>query len=230
MKHATNKEVRTWLLLVMARLPSNIIGDEREAEAKVQMMAPGLAQSYPQATFTEASLNYVLADLQWFREADVRVRLDHWRKIYLPDLSSLPDAAAQAPLDDNGKNWVARWLRCQTDREALASLELIRAYHISAFAWLLRTDTRAASLAVTHGWRDPASNSIEALQAEWSDPGAVESAVQSCLGHHLDGRDSDPTPSQIASSLQMLRWLVEKYAPQNLPLIPPDAASALIGV
>jgi hypothetical protein len=227
MKRATTKEVRTWLLLIMARLPGNIIGDEHEAEAKVQMMAPGLANSYPQPAFTEASLNFVLADLQWFREADVRTRLDRWRKTYLPDLSTLPDAAAQAPLDDEGRNWVARWLRCDTDRHAVASLGLIRAYHQPAFAWLLQTDVRAASFAIRRGWRDPEANSFESLQAEWGDPRVVEAGVQSCLGNHMDGSYSNPTPHQVARDLNMLRWLVEKYAPNNLALVPSDAATAL---
>lgn len=215
MKKATPKETRIWLLVLMARLPSNVVGDEREAEAKVQLMAPGLSQSYPQAAFTEASANYVMIDLEWFREADIRVRLDRWRKIYLPDFSTLPDIAAKAPLDEDGKNWIARWLRSQTP----ATLGLIRSYHMPAYVWLMRTDVEAASIAVRQGWPDPNDTAPRNLEAEWGDPHTVERALRSCYGHHNDGRDSNPTPAQITESLRTLSWLVEKFAPHNLPMV-----------
>jgi hypothetical protein len=228
MKRATTKEVRTWLLMVMARMPATSVGDEREAEAIVQMMAPGLRDSYPQAAFTEASLQSVCADLQWFREADVRERLDRWRKVNLPDASTLPDEAAKAPVDEDGRNWIARWLRATTDKDAATYLSLIQAHHKPAFAWLLRTDTRAAGIAVRRGWPDPNANTLESLQAEWRDRRTVEAAIQSCFGRHLDGQNSNPTPFQIAQSLKILSWLIEKYAPENLDMVP-DAETALVG-
>lgn len=226
MKKPSTKEVRTWLLWVMARLPG--AESEQEVEAKVQMMAGGLANSYPLAAFTEQSAGFVLIDLQWFREADIRQRLDRWRKTYLPDVSMLPEEAEKAPLDRDGKNWIAHWLKVQSDQDANAALGLIRAQHVGAFGFLLQTDVRAASIAIKRGWPDPKRYDRASLESEWGDPDVVEAAIQSCLGHHLDGNDTHPTPDKIEAALTTLRWLVEKFAPQNLAMVP-DSAAALTG-
>jgi hypothetical protein len=202
----------------MSRLPNNDSADE--ADAKTQIMAPSLSQSYPLAAFNEESANYVLIDLEWFREADIRQRLNRWRQQHLPESDALPEAAATAPVDIDGRNWIARWLRVEpTDRGAAATLTLVRRYHPAAFAHLLKTDIRAAEMAVRLGWASDSSDRA----AEWSDPETVRRAIRSCYGSYNDGTQAHPTPQQIIAALRTLRGLITKFAPHNLSLIPEGA-------
>lgn len=220
MSKATLKDTRKWLLMLLARMPITMSVDE--TEAKVRMITPAMATHYPAEVFTEVSLDYVAAELEFFRESDIRGLLDIWRRSNAPDTTGgLPVEAANAPLDDDGKHWAAMWFRHQqNDQEAASTLGLISSTHKAAYHWLLRTDVTAAAIAVRLGWEGPGAFNIGRLEAEWGNPDVIRRAIRSCMGDHLDGTFSNPNPTQIAQALSFLESLVQRYAPQNLPLLP----------
>jgi hypothetical protein len=221
-KHQPTKtNLRKWLLLLMGRMPVTMSADE--VETKIQLMVPGLQIAYPAEVFCEASLHYVSADLEFFREHDIRALLDRWQRVNLPDeTKGLPPEAASAPLNDEGKQWAAFWFRhAHSDESARGALLLIRSKHLECFSWLLRSNVQAAAIAVRLGWVEPGSTFNKGVrEAEWGQPEVVLRAVRCCLGEHLDGEHSNPTPTQVAEAAGMLRAIVGRYAPQNLRLIP----------
>lgn len=163
MSRATAKAIRAWMLTLMGRQAPQT---EQDALANVALSLPAFQARFSAEAFCVASIDAIAQTERFWNEAGVARALDTWCKINAPeDTHALPPEAESAPLDTPGKHWVANFLRAGSDAEAIRSLGLIRAKHREAFAWLLKTNDRAASIAVMHRWNPPSTTSE--MVEEW---------------------------------------------------------------
>lgn len=212
---ATKANVRQWLLLVAAKCTTTM--SVRELEDLLKLMVPTFVTHYAAEAFTADSMEAVTKVVRFFKEADVRAALDQWCRENNPDKTGFPPEVVNAPLTDVEKVWAASWFRATTDEERATAMNTMRAYCQNAFAWLINVDLAAGSLAVRKRWL-PDADRVSRMQIEWGDPETVEAAVRSCYGRHNDGSQSEA--SNLMYFMGLLRAIVSKWAPQNLPLIP----------
>ena len=217
---ATKKAIRVWMLGVMAK--QRVSMSVAEVDDQIALATPTFMMRFPAEAYCQASMDAVASEVITWNEARVVAAMEAWWAKENPDKTGLPPQAETAPLDHIGKQWAAFWFRATDDRKAVSALALISTLGSAreCYAWLLRTDTAAAAIAVRRGWTDPNRFSAAALATEWADPETVRAAVRSCMGIHANRERTWPTPLQIAQSLGTLRALVERHAPINLSLIP----------
>lgn len=212
---ATKTNVRQWLLLVAAKC--SVTMSVKELDDLLKLMVPTFVTHYAAEAFTADSMEAVTKVVRFFKEADVRGALDQWCRENSPDKAGLPAEVANAPLSPTDKIWAASWFRAETDTARTEAMAVMRMHCQTAFAWLVNVDLAAGSLAVRKGWQTDADR-VSRMQVEWGDPDAVEAALRSCYGQHNDGSHSEPT--DLPHFMGLLRAIVGKWAPQNLPLVP----------
>ena len=86
MTKATLAQASAWLLAVRAK--QDIRETARDAKLACHGIAASMIKTYDASAFTPDSSEYVSATLKWFREPDIRERLDAW-------------CAAQRPVERN---------------------------------------------------------------------------------------------------------------------------------
>lgn len=165
MTKATLTQARAWLLELRALL--NINESAQEADLAVRPIAASLIKSYDADVFRPESREAVSATLKFFREPDIRERLDAWRRLNAADAWELPLAAQTAPISAYGKWLYGRFLTAEGDRSAVRALDSARTSSPEDFDWMIRHDSRAAEIAVRHQWKPRPS--MEELAAEWDD-------------------------------------------------------------
>lgn len=144
----------------------------RRTKIRVMPIAASLAKNYGMEVFRPESRESVSAGLKWFREPDIRERLDAWVRINAPDAVEIlhPDAA-MAPISE-----VARWhyshmLSAKDEATAVRALDTLRSREHEAFDWVVRNDVAAAGWAVRHRWGPtPARNE---LAIDWDDEARI---------------------------------------------------------
>lgn len=150
--------------------------DKKEVYRELRPMAASLVKAYDVEAFQTDSREAVAATLKWWREADIRERLDTWVSINIQSRHALPPEAEAALVSQEGKHWVALFYRAKDDARQVRALDLIRAHSDEAYGWLLRTEPRAADIAVWKRWDTPRHG--DALAAEWSDEDDVRTMAR----------------------------------------------------
>lgn len=170
MTRATLAQASAWLLAVRAQF--DIKEEIKDAKLAVRGLAASMVKTYDAAAFTPESRESVSPGLKWFREPDIRERLDAWVRINTPDAVEIlhPDAA-MAPISE-----VARWhyshmLSAKDEAAAVRALDTLRSREHEAFDWVVRNDVAAAGWAVRHRWGPtPARNE---LATDWDDEARI---------------------------------------------------------
>lgn len=170
MTRATLAQASAWLLAVRAQF--DIKEEAKDAKLAVRGLAASMVKTYDAAAFTPESREAVSATLKFFREPDIRERLDAWVRINAPDAVEIlhPDAA-MAPISE-----VARWhyshmLSAKDEATAIRALDTLRSRESEAFDWVVRNDVAAAGWAVRHHWTPtPARNE---LAIDWDDEARI---------------------------------------------------------
>lgn len=153
MTKATLAQADRWLLAV--RVPFGIKEDAKEARLVVRPIAASMIKVYDAEVFCEASREAVSTTLKFFREPDIRERLDAWVSINISTPFALPSEAEEAPVSREAKLWLAHWFRADSDARAERALDLIRAKNDEAFGYLMKASMRAADIAVWRKWHIP---------------------------------------------------------------------------
>lgn len=169
MTKATLAQATYWLAAVGVPHMNNV--EKPTAKVIIRPMAASLIKDYGAEVFCEGSREAVSATLRFFKEPDIRERLDVWCRINIQDVHALPQEAEDAPVSREIKLWLAMFYRADTDDKAERALDVIRGHSEDAFGWLVENDTRAASAAVWRKWVTPARTS---LAAEWDDPAMIQ--------------------------------------------------------
>lgn len=171
MTRATLAQASVWLLAV--RTQFDIKEEAKDAKLAVRGLAASMVKSYDAAAFTPESREVVSATLRFFREPDIRERLDAWVRINAPDAVEIlhPDAA-MAPISE-----VARWhyshmLSAKDEATAVRALDTLRSRESEAFDWVVRNDVAAAGWAVRHHWAAPTPTRNE-LATDWDDEARI---------------------------------------------------------
>jgi hypothetical protein len=164
---ATLAQASAWLLAVRSQF--DIKEEAKDAKLAVRGPAASLVKTYDASAFTPESREAVSATLKWFREPDIRERLDVWVRVNTPEpVEPLPPEALAAPISMTAKWQYARFLKATDDDHAVRALSALRgAWDHAAFDWIVRHDYAAAGLAVRQGWK-PAPSRDE-LATEWND-------------------------------------------------------------
>lgn len=235
MTKATLAQARHWLLQLGTGQPEFNGKNPKETELVIRPLAASLIKTYEADVFCEGSRESVSTTLKWFREADIRERLDTWCSLNIRDAMALPIEAETAPFDREGKFWVASFYNAKTDTAAERALDLIQSKHQPVYRWLTNKEDRAANIAVTRRWfADPTRDD---LADEWDDEAAIRAMARKII---VMMREVEP-PSrgltefrQVASTkltrkkrdgegtspfLEQLTNLVATHAKQHLPAL-----------
>jgi len=180
---------------------------------QMALYAEMLIRDYPRAAFTTASLQFVAESCEWWPPYAVLRKLlgEHWsafqRNRRDGKLAQISGRGSAKPLEGDDLQWrryfdrgeMARW--AQADETTIEAAET--AFRRDRALSLIRQQSPAAYEDITgQPGREPVSNAL------WGDP--------ECLRRSL--RDASHSPMQ-ADFARMARSAVEKYAPQNLPIV-----------
>lgn len=173
MSKPTKKSVRSWMLLVMARMRA-FVGENaaQECEAAVSLSLDALIMRFPDASvFCQSSLDHVATTERFWNEAAVVKSLDKWVSSQAPASQELPPEAEAAPISRMGKLLYRDFLTASDDFAAINVLGRMRDMEPDAFDWVVRHDHSAAGYAVRKAWR-PTPTEHE-LASEWDDEAFV---------------------------------------------------------
>lgn len=166
MTRATLAQASAWLLQL--RATQNISESALEAKLAVRPIAASLIKTYAADVFRAESREAVSATLRFFKEPDIRERLDVWVKINAPEtVPTLPPEALAAPIGATGQWLYGRFLTAADEPAAIRALDTLRSREHGAFDWVVRNDHGAAGYAVRRGW-EPAPTPDE-LRVDWND-------------------------------------------------------------
>lgn len=212
MTKATKSHTKTWLLGTMGRMvPSGGVND---AKAAAELAAPSFMARFPAEAMCAEAQDHVVMTERFWSEAAVAKALGDWWDKHQPAGNGMPPEALAYPGPDEAKHWIACFVRAIGDSEATRALDLIRSKDTAAFAYLLRTNDVAASIAVRNRWRPPRTPAD--LQAEWDDPIGILSCVAKLRAR----------PPMWRGLLELLRAAVTAHAAHHARLVP--TAEALI--
>lgn len=224
--------VAQWLtdLLMLTRGASN---DAEEVKRKMKAMIIILAKDFPSAAFSSQSLQAIATQFKFMPSySELSAALTVWWKDSQPkevvfDDPSLPPEARRCVRTfigsrQQGFEHLSEQATTLPGRMAI-SLSFIRKFSPEAFAYICRTDAEAHRIASLRGWVADDSDPKKG----WGDPLAVSRSVLKVTALMPDGK-----PSRfLADHLALLRAAVQKYAPENLGLVPGAVeADAIAGV
>lgn len=216
MTRATLTQAMAWLLAVRAGL--DIRESEKDARLACRALAASLIKSYEADAFGPDSREAVSATLKWFKEPDIRERLDVWVKVNTRPVQALPDAALAAPLTQQGKQLYGWFLTRPDDTAAIRALNLVRGTDCETFDWVARNDHAAASYAVRMGWTPTPTR--DDLASEWDDPEGIERRFQRIAA----------AKREVSGTLGAMLWgvayealitAVRIHAPRHIHLVDP---------
>lgn len=170
MTRATLAQASAWLLAVRAQF--DIKEEAKDAKLAVRGIAASMVKAYDAAAFTPESREVVSATLKFFREPDIRERLDAWVRINAPEAVEMlhPDAA-MAPISEVARFHYSHMLTARDEATAIRALNTLRSREGEAFDWIVRNDVAAAGWAVRRHW-EPTPAAAE-LNADWDDADAI---------------------------------------------------------
>jgi hypothetical protein len=204
MTKATLAQADRWLLAV--RVPFNIKEDAKEARLVVRPIAASMIKAYDAEVFCEASREAVSATLKFFREPDIRERLDAWISINIAAPFALPLEAEEAPVSREAKWWLAHWFRADSDAKAERALDLIRDKSEEAFGYLMKASMRAAEIAVWRKWPVPGQ------RYDWTEAEVREAAHKAVS---LRGGQTRLAHCLASTALMALAHSIKINAPQH---------------
>ena len=204
MTKATLAQADRWLLTV--RVPFGIKEDAKEARLVVRPIAASMIKVYDAEVFCEASREAVSATLKFFREPDIRERLDAWVSINISTTFALPPEAEEAPVSREAKWWLAHWFRADSDAKAERALDLIRDKSDEAFGYLMKASMRAAEIAVWRKWPIPGQ------RYDWTEAEVREAAHKAVS---LRGQESRLAHHVASTVLMALAHSIKLNAPQH---------------
>jgi hypothetical protein len=175
MTRATLAQASTWLLRL--RATQNIAESALDAKLAVRPIAASMIKTYDADVFRPESREAVSATLKWFKEPDIRERLDVWVRINAPETVEMlhPDAAI-APISEAARWHFSRFLKASDETVAIRALGTLRSREGEAFDWIVRHDHMAASYAVQHGWKP--TPMADELGTDWDDEPCIRDIVQ----------------------------------------------------
>lgn len=210
MTKATLTQARHWLTTLAVPHSNNI--DEKTLDLTIRPMAASMIKTYEADAFQDASRESVNATLRFFKEPDIRERLDTWCAINLRGAAALPPEAENAPVSREAKVWLAGFYKAQNDAEAERVMDLIRGHNDEAWLYLIHHDTRAASIAVWRKWMPPAPDD---LAADWDDEEKVRAMVRKILAFPRDA--SRYRETLFLTVFNTFVQVIKAHAPQHGP-------------
>lgn len=213
MTRATLAQASAWLLALRVPFASN----ESSTESKliVRPIAASMLKSYDASAFRAESREAVAATLKFFREPDIRERLDVWVRINAPEtVEVMAPEALVAPIEHSARWDYSRFLRAPDDTTAIRALGALRSREPVGFDWVVRNDHAAAGYAVQRGWR-PTPTDTE-LASDWDDEVGIRAKARQVRALPRG------TPFEAAvqdRALHLLVYLVKTHAPQHFDLL-----------
>lgn len=189
MTKATLPQARNWLLKLAVPFFQNV--PEVTTELTVRPIAASMIKTYDASVFRDESREAVAMTLKWFREPDIRERLDSWVRINAPDGGvDLPPEAMEAPFGTVGKLWIKGFVLSANEEQASVRLGTIREKAPEVFAYLARVNHQAANIVVINNW--PIRTRAD-LAAEWDDEERVRKAARTLMAAFPDLRNTRMT-------------------------------------
>jgi hypothetical protein len=172
---ATLAQASAWLLQL--RATQNIAESALEAKLAVRPIAASMIKTYDADVFRSESREAVSATLKWFKEPDIRERLDVWVRINAPETVEMlhPDAAI-APISETARWHFSHFLKASDETVAIRALGTLRSREGEAFDWIVRHDHMAASYAVQHGWKP--TPTADELGTDWDDEPGIRAMAR----------------------------------------------------
>jgi hypothetical protein len=221
---ADQRAVRGWLKQLGALTAAAIDGDE--AEVRLRVLAPALAEEFPTAAFTPDSARAVArgcakgfptfgeacdALSAWWRDNRDRVtRLAIASDDPFDDATSAED---QALIRNWQRHASGDWGNSSGSVRRLAyELGYYRQYRPSVFARLVTGDERAQRIARANGWSQPTAKPDD-VGASWRGISAeqVKAKIRTLSDHPLRARLG-----------RILALAIQKHARQHVDLLPPE--------
>jgi hypothetical protein len=195
MSKATKVEIRRWMLAVMARQAAQ---SEADVQANVALSLAAFQSKFPAEAFCGTSIDYVVGNEKFWNEAAVMRRMSEWCDANAPAAAALPPEAANAPVSEEAKQWLAFYYRAPDDAQAVRCLDLLRSHSPQAFAYLMRVDINAASIAVYRKWfvATPAD-----LAADWDDEAGIRQRARRVVETMRDTSAGDVRPVHQFTSI-----------------------------
>lgn len=224
-KRSLEVAARTWLSDLGMRCAATM--KLEEAEARAREYATGLID-LPEQVFCDASREAAARQFDHFPSyASIRKFLLAWRaesqRAIAPPLPGEDDPS----LDHRDRQFLAGFATARADgfqhltgkgdarQRTMVVLDTIRQTAPRAFAYLTRTDTEAASIALQRRWvNDPASHG-------WDD----EVAVRAMIGRIIAPMPDGSVWAGQAAALDAVRTALERHAPHLGHLVPSATAS-----
>jgi hypothetical protein len=202
---ATRKQVRVWMLGVLAKQGTARSVDE--TERVIALALPTLQVRFPAEAFCQTSMDAaVAANLTW-NEAGIIRALEGWRAENAAKGFRLPDEVTSAPVSPQARQWLVGWYKPLDEAGAERELALIRDKCPEAYAYLVRIDTRAAEIATWRRWHVPLSEAD--LAVDWDDEAAIRAKARAVAAN----------PWMRGPLLKWLATCVRLHAPQHGPAL-----------
>lgn len=221
MTKATLPQARHWLLKLAVPFFQNV--PEVTTELTVRPIAASMIKTYDASVFRDESREAVAMTLKWFREPDIRERLDTWVRINAPDGGvDLPPEAMEAPFDAVGKLWIKGFVLSANEEQASVRLGTIREKAPEVFAYLARVNHQAANIVVINHWTVPTPAQ---LAAEWDDEAGIRRIARkialeaSTRVWGVGQLGSPPTFTFQSHLLNQLARVVGMHAPHHGPAL-----------
>lgn len=174
MTRPTLAQASAWLLAVRSQF--DIKEDARDAKLAVRGIAASFIKTYDASALTAESRESVSATLKWFKEPDIRERLDVWVRVNAPEtVEVLAPEAAVAPISGTGRWHYSHFLKASSEDAAILALDTLRSREQAAFDWVVRHDHAAAGYAVMRHWKP--TPTAEELATDWNDEDCIRELV-----------------------------------------------------
>lgn len=170
MTRPTLGQASAWLLAVRSQF--DIREEPRDAKLAVRGIAASFVKTYDASALTAESQEAVSATLKWFKEPDIRERLDVWVRVNAPEtVEVLHPEAATAPIGETARWHYSHFLKAADEPTAIRALDTLRSREQAAFDWIVRHDHGAAGYAVMRHW--DVTPTTDELTTDWDDEAQV---------------------------------------------------------
>jgi hypothetical protein len=176
---STPTTAQSKFVAILAKLVAPM--DFEAAAQAIMDMLPALAD-LPDGVFCDASAEHVGRNESRIPSyASLRKRLELWWQVNQPKTDLTQIGVDDPSLDADDLGWLRNWQRHKdegfTGISAATDLRLARQHRPRVFAYLLRTDTRAAEVAVLNHWTLPEQQPRERSAEEIAHVEAVRDAA-----------------------------------------------------